>query len=400
MNRTWKMVNGNRMILPVILMFWMGLSILGCGTKKVRVAQFNIYEMSTLKIIDVDSTGRGRNEQLKAAAEIIRRINPDILLINEIDHDMEAVYAGEDLSLNVQRFLETYLDKGNGAFLYPYIYMAPCNTGFLSGKDLDNNGKIATVEDQFSRDHGGDCFGYGEYPGQYSMAIVSRFPFQIDKARTFQYFLWKDYPDNLIPDNWYSEDEIAIFRLSSKSHWDVPVQIGKKVIHLLAAHPTPAGYDGPEDRNGRRNYDEIGMWAHYLDNDSVLVDDKGQRGGLAENESFIVMGDMNASPQGDMVAAGKRSIDQLLNHPRIHDCGALLTSRGALKGRNPGPPEYCERHTTEWREESSRIDHLLPSKDLKPIRGGVFWPDASEDPQGAALAKKASDHRMIWLDLE
>jgi hypothetical protein len=32
--------------------------------------------------------------------------------------------------------------------------------------------------------------------------------------------------------------------------------------------------------------------------------------------------------------------------------------------------------------------------------GGVYWPDAVSDPEGAALAKIASDHRMIWLDFK
>ena len=73
---------------------------------------------------------------------------------------------------------------------------------------------------------------------------------QKKNVRTFQKFLWKDLPDNLIPTEWYSEDEIDIFRLSSKSHWDIPVKIGEKIIHLLISHPTPPVFDGEEDRKG------------------------------------------------------------------------------------------------------------------------------------------------------
>ena len=60
--------------------------------------------------------------------------------------------------------------------------------------------------------------------------------------------------------DWYSEQERNIMRLSSKSHWDVPVNIGGQIIHLLASHPTPPIFDGIEDRNGRRNHDEIRFW--------------------------------------------------------------------------------------------------------------------------------------------
>jgi hypothetical protein len=45
-------------------------------------------------------------------------------------------------------------------------------------------------------------------------------------------------------------EELEVFRLSSKSHWDVPIVIGRKTVHFLVSHPTPPVFDGPEDRNG------------------------------------------------------------------------------------------------------------------------------------------------------
>ncbi len=386
-------------LVPLLL----SISGSGCNAEKpaekkvVRFAQFNILEMSTQKLTETDASGVGQNEQLIAAAEIVRQNNPDVLVLNEIDLDLSS--AGNELSLNAQRFNDAYLSQGEKPLSYPYIYAAPSNTGMLAGKDFDNNGMIASEADRGSRNHGGDSYGYGAYPGQYAMAILSRFPLQLENARTFQKFLWKDLPDNLIPAEWYAADEIEVFRLSSKSHWDVPVEIGETVIHLLVSHPTPPVFDGPEDRNGRRNYDEIRMWVHYLNNDSVMIDDNDVRGGLSENASFIIAGDLNAAPQGDKLETGQRSIDQLLHHPRVNDCGHLLVSEGALKGQKPGPPNYVERWTTGWRSgRGLRIDHLLPSKDLNPVGGGVFWPDSTANPAAAALAEKASDHRLIWLD--
>src|SRR5437764_4348644 len=83
---------------------------------------------------------------------------------------------------------------------------------------------------------------------------------------------------------WYSDDELKIFRLSSKSHWDVPIKIGKRTVHVLASHPTPPAFDGPEDRNGKRNHDEIRFWADYInigpDMHPYIVDDAGERGGI------------------------------------------------------------------------------------------------------------------------
>jgi len=382
------------------------LLVCGCGSEEagpgdtIRFAMFNIWEMSTEKITDIDANGAGRDEQLKAAAEIIREVRPDVLMLNEIDHDYEALHAGKLISLNAHRFNDAYLNRGEEPLDYPFIYAAPCNTGILAGKDLDHNGEVATEEDRGSREHGGDSYGYGEYPGQYSMAILSRYPLQGDRVRSFQRFLWKDLPDHLIPTEWYTADEIDVLRLSSKSHWDIPVTIGQKSIHMLMSHPTPPIFDGEENRNGRRNYDEIRMWVHYIDNDSVMIDDSGVRGGLADGESFIIAGDLNAAPHGAKLKNGRLAIDQLLKHARISDCRELLISPGALNGREPGPPGFIEGRTAGWGERGLRIDHMLPSIDLKPVRGGVFWPDTLVDAHGSALAKRASDHRMIWLDIE
>ena len=66
------------------------------------------------------------------------------------------------------------------------------------------------------------------------------------------------------PRDWYSPEVLRSLRLSSKSHWDLPVRIGRRTVHVLASHPTPPTFDGPEDRNGTRNHDEIRFWAEYV----------------------------------------------------------------------------------------------------------------------------------------
>ena len=64
------------------------------------------------------------------------------------------------------------------------------------------------------------------------MVVYSNYPIDGRRVRTFQHFLWKDMPGALLPDDpatpapadWYSPDELDVFRLSSKSHWDVPIE--------------------------------------------------------------------------------------------------------------------------------------------------------------------------------
>ncbi len=124
------------------------------------------------------------------------------------------------------------------------------------------------------------------------MAVFSKYPIQTDDVRTFQHFLWKDMPGALLPNDpavpgeadWYSPEELDIFRLSSKSHWDVPIKLpGRKPVHFLVSHPTPPTFDGAEDRNGTRNHDEIRFWADYVSGGrhaSYIYDDEGEYGGL------------------------------------------------------------------------------------------------------------------------
>ncbi len=366
----------------------------GGQTQSVRFATFNIFELTSAKLNQVDDAGRGTHPQLCGAAEIVQRVRPDVLLVNEIDFDAGADVARET---NARRFLDRYLKVGqNGqqAIDYPYVFFGPVNTGVPTGLDLDDDGQA---------DGPADAFGYGRYPGQYGMALYSRFPIDSESARTFQMFLWKDMPKDLMPDgqsgkpDWYSADEAAVLRLSSKSHWDVPVRIGQAVVHVLASHPTPPVFDGPEDRNGRRTFDEIRLWADYVTGGpraAYLVDDKGRQGGLEAGALFVILGDLNADPVKDAATYGQPAIAQLLGRPRVVDPRPV--SAGAVSGGSSGPPEFRERRTCDF----GRIDYVLPCADLRTGGAGVFWPDrSSPEHHLVARPEASSDHRLVWVDV-
>jgi hypothetical protein len=73
-------------------------------------------------------------------------------------------------------------------------------------------------------------------------------------------------------------------------------------------------FDGPEDRNGRRNHDEIRFWADYVTpgrTSAYVYDDAGRRGGLEPGALFVIAGDQNSDPlDGDSVpGAAQQLID-------------------------------------------------------------------------------------------
>ena len=371
----------------------------------VRVATFNIEDVRT------EDVKRSDQPRLKAVAEVIQRIRPNIIFLNEIAYDMPGAPGfvdGEEPGQNAARFVANYLSTPQAAGLEPIKYvafMAPSNTGVFSGHDLDNDGAVTATypvppgasasgdpgaQTKEGRLYGNDCWGFGTFPGQYAMALLvdERLVIETEKVRTFQRMPWDYMPGNFMPSKtdgtgFYSDEEKKLFRLSSKSHWDVPVTLPNgAVLHVLASHPTPPVFDGPEDRNGRRNHDEIRLWMDYLFNDPYLVDDKSTYGGLASDASFVIVGDLNADPKkGDSYK---------------NPIGKLLANRRVLKFDAPKADlDIPGLEPTDTAMFKMRVDHVIPSKDLKVSASGVWRALPASNVGG----KFPSDHFPVWMDV-
>jgi hypothetical protein len=374
----------------------------------IRFATFNASLNRSAKGDLLRDLATPDDPQIRNVAEIIQRVRPDVLLLNEFDFDADDPSGG---SVGAKRFLANYLDRGqNGAEAidYPHAFVARVNTGVPTGFDLDNDGKAVT--EPGSRGYGNDCHGFGLFPGQYGFVIYSKFPFEPGSA-DFQAFLWRDMPGALLPARrdgtpWYTPAALGALRLSSKNHCDVAVRIGGKSVHILASHPTPPAFDGPEDRNGKRNFDEIRLWADHLSGAVYLAERIGA--GIKPPGTFVLMGDLNADPLDGGSVAG--AIQQLLDHPKVQGGftprseGAAEASRlqGGANARQKGDPAFDTADFDDGSVGNLRADYVLPSKDLKVLGGGVFWPIAS-DPLARLVVMSpraaSSDHRLVYLDL-
>lgn len=361
----------------------------------IRLATFNVSLNRPEAGELIAELRQDEHPQIQKLIQIIQEVRPDVLLLNEFDFD-----EGEEaLRLFVARLA---LPSGDRKGLdYRYYFLAPSNTGIDTGLDLDGDKKLGTPN---------DAYGFGAFPGQYGMAVLSRFPIERKQVRTFQKFLWQDMPGALWPtvpetgESYYSAEVKEAFRLSSKSHWDVPIQISEQhVIHLLAAHPTPPVFDGPEDRNGCRNHDEIRLWADYVSgNGGYLVDDQGRRGGLPTDRRFVIAGDYNADANdGD---SREKAIQQLLNLEQIQDpqptsLGGAEQSQlqGQANLKHRGDPALDTADFNDVNPGNLRVDYVLPSKNQRVVGAGVFWPK-SDDPLFELV--DVSDHRLVWVDVE
>ncbi|TKB50015.1 endonuclease/exonuclease/phosphatase family protein [Ferrimonas sediminicola] len=331
----------------------------------------------------------GRHRQIRNLAEILQRVRPDVVLLNEFDHIKDPRRGSHAF----QRHYLSVSQNGQRPIHYRHHYCAPVNSGEASPLDIDGDGVASATA--------GDAWGFGHYPGQYGMLVLSRFPIAREAVRSLRLFPWHKMPGALeprLPDGspFYDQATWRQLRLSSKAHWDLPIKVRDRTLHLLAAHPTPPVFDGPERRNAARNFDEIRLWADYVDpaRSDYLVDDCGGRGGLAEGSAFVIAGDYNASPVEGRSLPG--AIEQLLEHPLING-DVEPASEG---GRAHSPDNlHGPSHTADWR---ARVDYLLPSRaGIQVSASGVFWPEPCSDLAYLVAHRRASsDHRLVWLDLQ
>lgn len=340
----------------------------------------------------------GSNVQARKVARILRKIRPDIVLLNEFDF--------EGSGTAVRLFLNEYLQAtgdwvDEDPLTYEFTVSLPVNTGVPTDRDLDHDGQKGGPA---------DAVGFGKFPGQYGMLVLSRFPLRQSQVRTFRNLLWKSLPNPMLPltseggDPWYSAEDLNVLALSSKSHWDLPFVVGSKVVHVLASHPTPPAFDGAEDRNGRRNHDEIRFWKEYLGTgtNAWIIDDAGVSGGLAEDEQFVILGDLNADPVDGGSVTG--AIQQVLQHARVNAAvipqsdGAeeAAKQQGQANQRQLGNARHDTADFSDRAVGNLRADYVLPSIGLMVRDAGVFWPLPGSP--GFELID-CSDHRLVWMDL-
>ncbi len=370
---------------------WLATPSLAEQGDSIRIATYNasLYGKKSGQV-----RGRlsdGKDSQAEKIAMVVQTIRPDVLLVNEIDHDPDSATA----KLLAEKFF-ALSQGGLDPIDYPFVRSFASNTGVDSGLDLNRNGRSGEPN---------DAWGYGLYEGQYAMAIFSRFPIDDRSIRTFQKFRWSDFPAALRPvdpntkNSFYDDQTWSAMRLSSKNHVDVPIRIGDFTLHALASHPTPPVFDGPADRNGCRNHDEIRFWNDYISDPQAghLKDDSGRAGGLPDGASFVILGDLNSDPvDGD---SRRDAVIRLLAHVRVQDPkpgseGAVEEASKPSARRGSGDPSL---HTASFgRNRNMRVDFVLPSQSLSLGGSGVHWP-LTANANRAAI--EASDHRMVWVDI-
>ena len=301
----------------------------------------------------------GTDPQVAAAVQVIAAARPDLVVLTGFDWD----YDGLALSAFAR-----LLDEAGAIF--PHRHASRPNSGMASGLDLDGDGRRGTAD---------DAQGFGLFAGQGGMAILSRLP--LGEVTDHSAALWRDLAGNLMPP---AAPEVAgVQRLSSVAHWQVPVRTPAGELTLMAWSATPPVFDGPEDRNGRRNHDEAAFWLDRLPPDR-----------------FVLIGDANLDPvDGDGRPDALRALIARTQDPEPRSPGAAAAPQAGANATHQGDPAL---DTADWPDADGpgnlRVDMVLPSTDLTVTGSGVLWP-APDDPLANTVAA-ASRHRLVWIDLE
>lgn len=346
------------------------LSAYGSLAETVRVATYNVelYRAGPgLLLRDIRS---GKDPQVTAVIEVIAATAPDILAVQGFDWD----YNSAALEAFAAALRQAGVDYG-------YLFSRQPNSGVATGLDMDGDGR---------KGRPADAQGFGRFTGQGGLAVLSRYPILSGQMRDFTSLLWKDFPDASLPLHpdgsvFPSEAAVAIQRLSSSNHWILPVQLASgEVVDLMTFRAGPPVFDGPEDRNGLRNHDEIAIWLRLLD--GAL--------GPAPARAFVIAGGATLDP---FDSDGRHeAIRSLLEHPSVQDVAPR--SSGAAAAPDQGHRGPNAQDTVDWPPPGPgrlRADYVLPSRHWEVRDSGVYWPDPGADE----AANAASRHKLVWVDL-
>ncbi|WP_123794034.1 endonuclease/exonuclease/phosphatase family protein [Pacificibacter maritimus] len=305
----------------------------------------------------------GKDPQVREALGHIAKIKPDVLLLTGVDTDFDGWSAKA-------------LSGALGAFGHemPHVFSKLSNAGAETQRDLDKDGRTGQRQDAQS---------FGDFHGQGGLVVLSRLAIDKAEIRDFSSLLWKDLPHARFPVNFYDQGDLEVLRLSSASHWDVPLIWNGTPLHLFAFYATTPVFDGDEDRNGLRNADEIAFWRLYLD--SAL-------GSQPPDAPFILLGDANLDP----VDGGglHDEMAKLLSDPRLQD--PMPRSSYGAKVANRTHQGDASLDTADWDDPDPgnlRVDYVLPSRDLNIVGSGVAWVEATK-ADGPMFR-----HGLVWVDL-
>ena len=167
---------------------------------------------------------------------------------------------------------------------YPYRYIAPSRTPGSPRATTSTTTDRSVAPTTPS--------GSASSPGQFGMAVYSKYPIDDRQGPDVPALPVEGHagraasrrPAHCRSADWYSPAELGVFRLSSKSHWDLPIQHRRADRPLPGEPPDAAGVrrasGGPQRASQLRRDPVLGR-LHRAGRGQLHLRRRGRRGGLA-----------------------------------------------------------------------------------------------------------------------
>lgn len=387
-------------------LFILSTIFLTTNTYAIRIVQFNIQELDSVKIQSEKLT----SQQMQSVKFILNQLKPDILSVNEIQYDLPGVPNEKFTSIgkNIDFFaLEIFNNQ-----LKNRIYF-PANTGENALRNA--NGEYVRNPDILERNKYCDPVNFGMFPAQYSTAALTKF--EVISVKQFNLIPWKEFNPSIDLSLYLDERGQPLSNnmpLFDKNFTDVTLLIQGHTVHLLLLHTVPAfGFGNPKTPNFARNRDQLLFLKWYLGHDTGLPVSNLTIERLTHQDSFIALGDWNVDITDENESANVLQSLGKLYHYAINQY--IPTHRG----QDLLQDDFVKQ-----------IDYILLSNDIDIKNSGVFTPSAQIEKigcndeiaikEGFILvkiknnnqicsylveenyyhSKMASDHLAVWADID
>ena len=331
------------------------------GGERDGMLRFATFNASVNRNADgqlLQELSNGDDPQLRNVAEIIQRVRPDVAAHQRV-RLRSGPARGTSVPAQLPRRCRTTARGRSSTATASWLRRTRASP---SGKDFDNDGQAVTQP-------GSGAYGNDRSASASSLASSAWSSSRVRASTTRTLGPSSASAGGTCPATccltirprrprgWYSADELGIFRLSSKSHWDVPWRSTATGRALPREPPDAAGVRrprGPQRQAQPRRDPLLGglrdsRCGHYI------YDDEGRRGGLRRGEQFVIAGDQNADPfDGDGV---DHAIRQLLDNPRINASVTPTSPGGAEQSQLQGGANMTHRSDPPMTRRTSPTAH-------------------------------------------
>ncbi len=340
---------------------------------RYRFLHWNIKELDAEAIASC-------NPAYKAATELMRSQKPDFLSINELE------FGSEPHSKNFQKLLHDTVPEAD----HWHETFVAANSGQRAkpgpdGKYLRFHEKLSPSEREMYLDQA----NFGLFPGQFSIALGTRFP--ICSRQIIRELSWREWdPSAPLADfdlGGMSPETFPLFDKSFQVSW---CELSSHPLAIITLHTVPAfDFGQPKSPNVLRNGAQLEFLAWFLTgrHPRGLPPPAGLTP-LPQGTSFIAVGDFNIAL--DSPHLGAKALQHIRDSGLCHRDLSLIPE-DRLQGCHPLRVEHTFFSSGwEFKRGTAQLDYFFVSRDLTIHRlETLFWNPEFQDHALLATREEA-----------